>query len=203
MHFQACLRRLPFLQAESPYAQVPWPVSTKTPAPTGRNTEVHDRDQTLEEPLFSGPAGMTNPIALHSSPFARGLDPSWWGQGIALLCPSVTCMPPKECSRVRWFWVTTAVTDRWETSSSHDYRRRIDSAKTLLQLSWKHLFYLIAPPGIPKPSMTSPTLNIQQDFTSPPLPLMFRLPSPFKVQVPPEKLQSVGILCEMAPGGHG
>lgn len=34
----------------------------------------------------------------------------------------------------------TAVTDRWETSSSHDYKRRIDSAKNFLQLSWKHLF---------------------------------------------------------------
>jgi len=32
---------------------------------------------------------------------------------------------------------------------------------------------------------------------------MFRLPSPFRVQVPAEKLQSVGIVCEMAPGGHG
>lgn len=47
-------------------------------------TEVHNRAQTLEDSPFSGPAGMMTPIALHSSPFAWGLDPSWWGQGIPL-----------------------------------------------------------------------------------------------------------------------
>lgn len=57
-------------------------LSAQTPAPTGRNTEVHNRDQTLDLPLSSGPAGMMNPIALHSPPFARGLDPSWSEQGI-------------------------------------------------------------------------------------------------------------------------
>lgn len=85
--------------------QVPWPVSTKTPAPTGRNTEVHNRDQTLDLPLSSGPAGMVNPIALHSPPFAQGLDPSQSEQGIPHSAHA-SCMAPKELSRVKWLRIT-------------------------------------------------------------------------------------------------
>lgn len=54
----------------------------KTPAPTGRNTEVHNRNQTLDLPLSSGPAGTTNPNALHSSPYVWVLALSWSEHGM-------------------------------------------------------------------------------------------------------------------------
>lgn len=112
-------------------------------------------------------------------------------------------MAPKELSRVKWLRVTL----QSQTDGRHHQAKIIKGEQTAQKLAaavmGTSFFYLITAPGIPKPITTSPTLNIQQDFTSPPLPSMFRLPSPFRVQVPAERLQSVGIICEMAPGGHG
>lgn len=107
-------------------------------APTGRNTKVHNRDQTSDPPLLrlcwngkSNFFALTFVCMRPRSQLVRTGNPP--------LCPGAGCMAPTELSRTKWL----RGTPQSQTDGRHhqDYKRRTDSAKSSLQLSWKHFLF--------------------------------------------------------------
>lgn len=111
------------------------------------------------------------------------------GTGNPSLRPGAGCMAPTELSRTKWLRVTL----QSQTDGRHhqDYKRRTDSAKSSLQLSWKHHFLFNRCPR--KPQTHHKLLHPQHPtgFLQSPVASSFMLPSPFGVQVPAENSQWV------------